>query len=477
MKDKILEIIKNNPKSYSRIIKNTPELKEWVEANTLSQDSHWVKHIYSAVYQVSDRCANGNLKKLSRWSEGLIGCGPASKCKCTRISIANSVHKTKSKYTEDDHASINERRQMTMVQKYGVAYNSQRPEIREKLSIPKIPTYVSKLLENKEWLNTEYNEKGRTAVDISNELGVYYSTVLEYCRKHEFEIRQRSQYSLTEVEICNYIESLGVKCESSNWSILDGKEIDIFVPSKNIGIEVNGLYWHSYHPDLNKPENQRRHLEKTEIASNNSVSLIHITDWEWTHKKSIIKSMLQSKMGLNSKVYARNTTIKELTVLESKTFFNLYHLQGFIGAKYHYGLFYNDELLLAISVGESRFNKTYKYELLRLATKSGYTVVGGASKLIKYIHKKVQAPIISYCDRDKSNGTVYKSMGFRLTHITEPGYFWTNGNDVLSRYQCQKHKLSTLLENFDPEKSESENMFMNKYRRFWNCGNFVFVMD
>ena len=36
--------------------------------------------------------------------------------------------------------------------------------------------------------------------------------------------------------------------ESNNRSILNGKELDIYIPSKNIAIECNGVYWHSLKP-------------------------------------------------------------------------------------------------------------------------------------------------------------------------------------------------------------------------------------
>jgi len=39
--------------------------------------------------------------------------------------------------------------------------------------------------------------------------------------------------------------------------------------------------------------------------------------------------------------------------------------------------------------------------------------------------------------------------------------------------QSQKSRLSRWLLNFDPGLSESQNMFANRYRRYWDCGNWV----
>jgi hypothetical protein len=40
---------------------------------------------------------------------------------------------------------------------------------------------------------------------------------------------------------------------------------------------------------------------------------------------------------------------------------------------------------------------------------------------------------------------------------------------------CQKHKLNKLLDIFDAEKSEYQNMLDNGFRRVWDCGNMKFI--
>jgi hypothetical protein len=35
------------------------------------------------------------------------------------------------------------------------------------------------------------------------------------------------------------------KIERHNKTILDGKEVDIFIPEYNLAIEFDGLYWHA----------------------------------------------------------------------------------------------------------------------------------------------------------------------------------------------------------------------------------------
>ena len=41
---------------------------------------------------------------------------------------------------------------------------------------------------------------------------------------------------------------------------------------------------------------------------------------------------------------------------------------------------------------------------------------------------------------------------------------------TISRYKCQKSQLQKWLKTYDSTKTEAENMFLAKYRRYWDCG-------
>ena len=77
MKTRILELIEKYPKHYARLILKDATLLSWINENSLIMDDHLPSRIYSAIYQVSNVCANGNAKKFDRFSTGFIGCGLA----------------------------------------------------------------------------------------------------------------------------------------------------------------------------------------------------------------------------------------------------------------------------------------------------------------------------------------------------------------------------------------------------------------
>lgn len=253
---------------------------------------------------------------------------------------------------------------------------------------------------------------------------------------------------------------------SNTRGIISPYELDIYLPDFNLAIEYNGSYWHS-----EGRKEKEYHLNKTNLCNEKDIQLLHIFDFD---DLDIWKSMISNKLGLNEKIYARKCIIKELEYKDVKDFLNENHLQGSCPSKINLGLFYNEELVEVMTFGKPRFNKKYNYELLRLCTKKYTNLIGGASKLFKYFTRKYKGSIISYANRRFSNGNIYNQLGFKELNKTEPNYWYTKKDKILSRYQCQKHKLNSLLEDFNPELSEYENMSNNGYFRIYDCGNIVY---
>ena len=122
------------------------------------------------------------------------------------------------------------------------------------------------------------------------------------------------------------------------------------------------------------------------------------------------------------------------------------------------------------------YNQNYDWELIRLASKLDTFVIGGASRLFSYFIKKYQPKsIISYCDRSLFSGKIYNLLGFKYLYSSTPNYYYTNDYvTLLPRQIFQKHKLKDILENYDENLSEWDNMFNNGYNRYYDCGNMIF---
>jgi predicted nucleic acid-binding Zn ribbon protein len=261
-----------------------------------------------------------------------------------------------------------------------------------------------------------------------------------------------------------------IPCENkyqNDKTILGGMELDMVLPDIKLAIEYDGLYWHS----VQQGKGENYHLDKTKRCLEKGYQLFHIFE---SDDIEIWQSMINNKLGLNKRIYARKCEIREANFADSMKFLEENHLQGFCPSSIRYGLYYNDELVQLITFGKSRFDKSYDYELLRLCTLKGYCVVGGASKLFKHALKFVKGNIISYANRRFSCGEIYKQLGFELKGESAPNYFYNKSGKMYSRIAFQKHKLKDVLDKFDDSLSEYDNMLNNGYDKIYDCGNLVF---
>lgn len=258
-------------------------------------------------------------------------------------------------------------------------------------------------------------------------------------------------------------------------------ELDFFMPELKIAIEFDGIFWHSFNREESKAERDY-HLLKTEKCEQLGIQLIHIFENEWILKQDIVKSRLRNLLKQNqNKIFARTCRVMNISPIIAKQFMDDNHIQGSCNAKIQLGLYSPlNDLVGVMSFGKSRFNRKFEYELIRFASKLDMTIVGGASKLLSHF-KMEYSPnsIISYADRRWSQGNIYKTLGFSFSHNSSAN-FWIieKGSLILqSRLKFQKHILEKTLTNFDPLLTADKNIFLNGYRRIWDCGNKVFIWN
>lgn len=248
-------------------------------------------------------------------------------------------------------------------------------------------------------------------------------------------------------ELAEFLQEEGILFSQNNRTILRPSELDFYIESHKIGIELNGLYWHSV---VHKC--QTYHLNKTELCEEKGIQLIHIFEDEWLYRKEIVKSRLLSLLGkIKNKIFARKCSIKKLNSKEAGQFLLENHLQGSIPAKINYGLEINGELVSVMTFGNLRralgsFAKDRNYEMYRFCNKKETVVIGGASKLLNhFIKEHSPISIISYADRRWSTGQLYKSLGFKKIKNTSPNFWCVKGSIREHRFNYTRKKILSKL--------------------------------
>jgi len=287
--------------------------------------------------------------------------------------------------------------------------------------------------------------------------------------------------SLPEIELCEYLKSIGVdKIVKADRKILSGLELDLYLPSHQIAIEYNGLYWHSE----NNGKDKNYHINKTKLCEEKNIQLIHIFEDEWLYKQDIVKSRLKSKLKLiKTTIGARKTTIKKIDAKTKNKFLFENHIQGSDRAKVKLGAFFNDKLIgvmtfsnLRIALGNK--SKNGEYELSRFCSKLNTNIPGLGSKMLKhFILNYKPTNIISYSDNRWNTGHGYYSMGFKLVDNGQPNYWYVISKQRFHRFTYRKDQQKKLLKYFNPILTEVENMKLNGFDRVWDCGSNKFILN
>lgn len=374
---------------------------------------------------------------------------------------------------------IKDKIKKTNLEKYGYYHPVMSPDIQNKIkktNIEKwgVDNYKSSQIDK--W-NTLISKDSNYIEYISNSL-----YLLNCDSGHSYEIKYDNYYhryklNLPLCTICNPISELvsSMEKELCNFieSIYDGKviqnyrdeiEIDIYLPELKIGFEFNGVYWHS-----EEFKGKWYHLDKTKKFQSKGINIIHIWEDDWTYKRDILKSQIRNWLGLtDDKIFARKCQVKE--ILDNKisnNFLNENHIQGVDKSFIRIGLFYNNRLvsIMTFDYFEGR-NKMEPggWNLSRFCNSLNTTVIGGASKLLKYfINIKNPKRIISYADSSWSNGVLYDKLGFSVVGNSDPDYKYVVGNKRVHKSRYRKSNTGI---------SESQ-LNLNK---IWDCGKIKFEL-
>lgn len=374
--------------------------------------------------------------------------------------------------------SKHDKAQQTLLERYGdIGPN--------RVNNPRTPEQI-KAVQQKENLKAFILEHSDLGVipqtDLATLLGIGLQRASALVR--EYGLEDLVQFNCTQSEdernLARWLQNdLGCKVVTRDRQLLDGKEIDIYLPDYKIGIEYNGNYWHSY-----PVKDMNYHQDKSIQAAKAGIRLIHIFEYEWKDSKiqEKIKNYLYAIVKSDSidRIYARNTVVSEINPAEQYKFQDKYHLQGRATASVHLGIYYNadkdkKDLLGILTFGKPRFNSQYEYELVRMCFKPKVSVVGGAQKMFKHflaMYKPKQ--ILTYSDISKFTGGVYKQMGMRVIQdnpMTVPNYVWVRPQDssFLSRYQTTKQKLIDSGLGSD-DQTENDIMTWSGYVKVYDCG-------
>lgn len=242
-------------------------------------------------------------------------------------------------------------------------------------------------------------------------------------------------------------------------------ELDIYVPSKHVAIEYNGVYWHSE----KMGKDSKYHYNKWKSAQDQGIDLVTIWEDDWNRNPELVKRMIAHKLGRSQdrRVYARLTNVVSVDVAVAREFLEENHIQGFVRGSLYLGLEWAGELI-ALAVFQRANGFMY---LQRYATSCH--VIGGLGKILSV----TDGDIVTFANLEVSNGGLYEKLGFIVDKELDPDYSYVY-------FGTRVHKFNFRLKRFrdDPSLvwqdglSERELALLNGIPRVWDSGKIRYVL-
>ena len=433
-------------------------------------------------YGVKNPSQSGEIKKSKK--ESSIANGYKDELEKARLEFEKSYGENPSKLEW-----VKEKKEQTCLRNYGVKNPSQSGEIKKRIrkswELRGLQS-ISKLLEcRKLELIGEYKVlsrlKYRCKICGYEFEGLVGNVVAGWSRCLKCYPRKRS--STGELEVGDFIKSLGLGIKINDRTIIKPLELDIVIEYKKLAVEYCGLYWHSNKCNVGS----NYHLNKLEQCIKAGYKLITIFEDEWLLKQDIVKARLKHILGADTDIIKVRASACEIKEIDSKTknaFLIQYHIQGKDNSSIRLGAYYNKILVAVMTFAKGSLAKGVKsqvqgvWELNRFCSNSSYHVYGIASKLLNYFKTNYDwNQIYSYADRRWSDGGLYLKLGFELVSTIGPNY-WYWGNNIVGKAHRFNYRKSNLkhMSNYDPSLTEFQIMALEGYSWVYDCGNLKFKL-
>lgn len=149
----------------------------------------------------------------------------------------------------------------------------------------------------------------------------------------------------------------------------------------------------------------------------------YIGVWDWDIPNRVVGLMIKP----SNIIKAEETELREVEYPIANRFLeNNYNLGSCRGQDIRYGLYYQGELVMVMSLSKKkRFNSRYEYELLRQTEKIGWSIEGGLEKIFNHFLKQYNPEsVVTYIDSSKYDSKdLIQKLNFKVID-TQIGLTW-----------------------------------------------------
>lgn len=317
---------------------------------------------------------------------------------------------------------------------------------------------------------------GLTIAEAALRIGVDEATVARRAILHDckdlFAISMRSKW---EFKMTTFLESLGLVQNKDftrgDRTVLNGKELDFYLPSVKLAIEVGSIFWHS---EVSAMRTRQYHYNKWKECKDQGITLLQYWDHEMINHWNVIESKIQYllKKNTNSVGARQIQSIKKVSLQQERDFLNANHIQGQTNSSsLTLGAYHNNDLVAVMAF----VNRRKDTEIVRFATKLDTVYPGLFTKMMKRgiteLGLSSGSTVVSYSDNRHGNGAVYLVNGFIQANDPEPTYYYTRDYRQLENHKkFTKPKIAKKFGVDLTNKTEWQTMQELGYDRIWDAG-------
>lgn len=479
---------------------NYPEFYSYLLQESKYADcKYWGERVYRFYNHIDKHPKCPICGKLVSYLDPKLGYRKYCSPKCASLDPAHTEAIKKSnleKYGVDNpfkSKDIQQKIKKICFEKYGYENPQQCPEIKKraeatnlkKYGVKNVGTLRTKDVVSYEMIDNQYVYQcphpdcnqciEKTYLSTRDTHNNRRETGSELCTKLMPSQPFRSVGTSLELQVREWLNEYHIEYINNTKQVISPLELDIYIPSKRLAVECNGIYWHS-----TRKVDKNKHFEKLEKCREQGIQLLTLWEDQIQNSKQQLKNILLSKLGIyETKIGARECIIKEVSSRGSTEFLNKYHLQGSINSSIRLGLFKDNELLALMTLGRGRksLNEKVEWELYRYCCKGGMCIIGGFSKLLKhFIQAYHPKSIITFSANDISEGNVYIKNGFKKIKETI-GYWYIDKKNLVRYHRYSFTKQSLVKRGFDCNKSESEIMKKIGFYKIYDSGQSKWILE
>ncbi|WBK39714.1 hypothetical protein [Xanthomonas phage L522] len=340
-----------------------------------------------------------------------------------------------------------------------------------------------------DYSQAEYLHNSQKVKIVCNKHGVFYQHAGSHMKGHGCPKCSNLGPSNGELEVLEFVQSLGLDVVGSDRTVIAPKEIDIYVPSKKIGIEFNGTHFHS-----DKYKNKNDHKHKSDLCAAAGVRLIHMLEADWQERRPQMERLIRNALGMSNdrKINARDCYVEQISVADANVFLAQWHPQGKGGHNaVPFGLKTktDNELVAVMTFAKDAYRRNPatanrdeqwgNWDLTRYTTSA--SVRGGASKLFKHFVEWSGADIVqSFSANNWFSGGLYHALGFVVKEHTAPDYqVWHPKTGIRGKSTWRRTNIPLRLKEigsdleFDPETTKMTEWMVEDAvgaKRIWDSG-------